>query len=282
MSNIKFLINTSCNLKCTFCHNEFQGNTRGLAADKKLLFKKEKIEEILNDFFAVQSGPVTVKISGGEPLLMYEEVYKILEILRTYKIDETILLSNLTLNNDLVYEKLAILGITAVRINVPSLDELEYASIVQAKSAFLNTVQANCLLLKNKGVKIQFNAVIGDAAFTDLSDRLSGYIGSVKQLGYVEQVTFITDDRSVNKEELFEKIHTEIEKIIGSKGKLRRNRIFEFESDGIQFNVSKCNLEDNEESDKDVYIIPPGTRVQNFIKGKAYKDDRKREKILPA
>jgi molybdenum cofactor biosynthesis enzyme MoaA len=73
--SVRFLLTSRCNFRCTFCHNEFQGDVKRGTEPR---FDEHLVLALLDATSA--AAPVRVKISGGEPLLRFRDVVQLLQL----------------------------------------------------------------------------------------------------------------------------------------------------------------------------------------------------------
>lgn len=266
--NLKLLINTSCNLKCTFCHNEFQGNTIGTQKDKFKIYDEERLRGIFTCFLNTKSDEYNLKISGGEPLLMPSEVVKVLRIASEFPFNKKILISNLAQKRTNVLRDIVELGIDEIRVNIPSFSKVEYMMIVGGGLSTLDNVLSNCAYLSSLGVALRLNVVVVNEE--DVAGFMTLYIEKVLQLNMFKHITFIVNDRSEKKKLIFNEMISILARMSGHS-EVRRGRIYEIYYSTIIISASMCSDWDETE-ENDWYFRPPGDRFLNFVRGKAYND----------
>lgn len=269
--NIRCLVNTSCNYRCTFCHNEFQPETHGHKIDKDKTFDKNNLQDCIS-FIEKNHSLDALKISGGEPLLMKDEVLKILELSNKFSFRKKILLSNLALADEPFLNILANYGLNEIRVNIPSFDKDKYSKITNTNNKVLGKVLDNCMLARRKGIRIRINIVISNYSqeylllfLVELSESLQEYEDSIDEVSIIfdaylkyEKEVFTSLLESLPKKyKLVSHSFRKYEGVIGSK-KLYFRKCIDWE----------LNLTD---ADRDeIRIVPPGISVSNFKKGRAY------------
>ena len=67
--SIRFLLTDSCNIRCHYCHNEFQGF---VSSSARPAWNMRTVSQLLAK--AAKDSPTRVKFSGGEPLLRWHDL----------------------------------------------------------------------------------------------------------------------------------------------------------------------------------------------------------------
>lgn len=155
---VRLLMTPACNLQCTFCHNEFQpaGSTRGRFA---LPLVRDVIQEAADGV-----DHVSLKFSGGEPLLLKDEVHRLAVALATVPaVRRVVLLSNLQVSVPAGYfESLVEHGLTDVRVNVPSLRAAKYSNRIGGRRSLAPPL-ARMEDLMRLGVRVEITCVLDEA-----------------------------------------------------------------------------------------------------------------------
>ncbi|MDW8034561.1 MAG: GTP 3',8-cyclase MoaA [Nitrososphaerota archaeon] len=200
--NLRICVTGKCNLKCFFCHREWDPSNNCSLGPKEI----SRIIEVASSL-----GINRVKITGGEPLLRSD----IVEIIRMISplVDEVSLVTNGVLLQDYVRE-LKKAGLSRVNVNLPSLVPSKYRSITgggNIEEVFngINTaVEAGLIPLK-------INMVILKGVNDDEVEKMMDYackLGAVLQLIELQPIP--------GDEQIFEKFHMslrELEERIRSK-----------------------------------------------------------------
>ena len=261
---LKLLMYDGCNLKCNFCHNEFQGNKSG---ERLRHFKFDKAN--LELFFSKYSIN-TVKYSGGEPLLNFDELVNVLRFFSEEKnIKDNIILTNLAAGKTSNLEMLVDYGITEFRVNIPSFDEQEYIYTTRIDS--LEKVKKRCILLGKLNTKIRLQCVIDDETLQP-TRFIGRYIKSALSLGVSTDISFLVSARCANHEKLYGNISIYLSDKYQVKG--FSNRATEYDLGGATINLTRCSewTDQEEVEQSDLYITPPGVELNYHSIGRAYND----------
>ena len=155
MRNLTFItweVSSECNHGCTYCYNDgSRSNATVCSSDDNLGAISE---------FIVSRPPVSVTISGGEPLLMFDRLKPHIEKLRTHKILVRIL-SNGTLITEEIARFCAKWDIHFL-ISFPSADRDAFGTITGQPTSY-DKALAGMDLLKKHGVAFQPNMVVTPA-----------------------------------------------------------------------------------------------------------------------
>jgi molybdenum cofactor biosynthesis enzyme MoaA len=262
MHAVKFLLTSQCNLRCDFCHNEFQGDATR-AQSGTYPFIDTKVREIL----AHHPRADTIKLSGGEPLLLPKQAVRILELSNEFSgIKQRILLSNLAINAPTSLQAVIQSGITEVRVNVPHLTQKEYSLSVGRDR--LNIVLANCHQAAGH-CKIRLQKVIQPE--TDGLEHILDYLRAASNLEFVSTVALLVDARSARPKDSFEKFAEKLGYCYQLIETGDRHRYYQ--SSKLDIVLSRCSLWDgisDAEEETDIYVVPPGNRLISYVSGKAY------------
>lgn len=123
---VRLLMTDRCNLRCVFCHNEFQGGGRSPGS-----FQAKLVLELL-DQASSDAESLTVKLSGGEPLLDVAEALRLTHLVASHgKVQRVVLISNLQRRlTPAQFRAFADAGLREVRANIPSFKAETYRSRV--------------------------------------------------------------------------------------------------------------------------------------------------------
>lgn len=164
MRNLTFItweINSECNHSCTYCCNHSSRSNAAVCSS----------EEDLNAIseFIVSRPPVSVTISGGEPLLMFDRLKPRIEKLRAHKI-----LVRILSNGALITEEIARFCAKwdiHFMISFPSTDREAFGTITGQPTSY-DKVLAGMDLLKEHGVVFQPNMVVTPANLGTVEDTV--------------------------------------------------------------------------------------------------------------
>jgi molybdenum cofactor biosynthesis enzyme MoaA len=246
---VRVLLESRCNLACVFCHNEFQG-----AADSVgRTFDLEQLRGLLS---SVPANRITLKLSGGEPLLAQSELLGVLSLANTVPtVTGTVMLSNLQVPVTLgLARRLAVNGLQCVRANVPSLDPERYRQLV-GRSVGLQRVEAAVTALTSQGIRVEFNVVVDDPSPHQLRETITEY---AKQAALawpqVSLLRFIANAyvaRSLSDSEL----------VLKQLGFARIDRRAWRRPGETQLIVTHCDDWNAAHPEADWYVVPPGRRL---------------------
>lgn len=140
-----------CNHNCIHCYNFW----RGIGAQKSDLPSEEYYISIANKI--VESHPVSVQITGGEPLIVWGSVKKAIQILIEKGINVSIN-TNATLVTDEIADFLSRNNMDAF-VSFPCLEKNIFDQIVHCKGAFERAENGINILLKHD-VRVSLNMVV--------------------------------------------------------------------------------------------------------------------------
>jgi molybdenum cofactor biosynthesis enzyme MoaA len=256
---LRLLLTDRCNLRCSFCHNEFQGNAkRGATPTFNIALLDSIVAKARDEAIAE---PLSLKLSGGEPTLYLDRCVDLLRWGTSHALDRRILLSNLARELDSAdVANLRTSGLTEVRVNIPSAKPDTYAAITgislgRARKA-TEIVRSNMQRLSDAGIAVQVNRVLASVqATSELVEDMSELA-----LWGVSHFRFIADDRQRgwSVPEL-----TRLENDLAIQAPSVASHEF-----------TVCRQLDSESTDDDRhdwYITPPGKRLTIFERGRAYQ-----------
>lgn len=162
-------------------------------------------------------------------------------------------------------------GLSEVRVNVPRLSDSGYEAIVQRSAHFLHMALDNTEFVAGKGTSTAFHSVISLTCPQIINDHIAEYVERSKALGFVHRVVFIIDDWLEEKHNVFGVAISALQQMVGCSPVFFGSRICYVDWSGMSISIMRCsdwnespNLED------DMYIIPPGTQLKQFLRGTAY------------
>jgi len=256
--NVKLLICKNCNLRCDYCHNDYKGNVNPQTSN----FSIETITQTLSKYNI--NNIENIKISGGEPFLKPEEVCKIMEYSSNIN-KKTVILTNATIHNSNLLQKIIEHKINEIRINIPSFDVSKYKNLTKANDNQIKVLYSNIDYLAKNNIPISLNVVL-TCHINELENFITEYLTAAYKLMNFKSIRFIVNDWLPDKENYFDIAHKVIATLTGTSGKLRRGRIIDFRNHRIPVSLSKCNMDE----EADIYLVPPGIVLTNHTKGRAY------------
>jgi molybdenum cofactor biosynthesis enzyme MoaA len=265
MKAIKFLVTNQCNLRCDFCHNEFQGNATKTPSNPNP-YSDDNVISLLTAHHTARA----LKLSGGEPLLLPTQRARINEISRTFpNITNRILLSNLALKDRKSLITVLHSGVTETRVNVPHLTPDRYRDAVGRDR--LQIVLDNCEAASSF-CAVRFHKVVDTQRETIA--QLHDYIREASDLKFTSCVALLIDARSKNPFLAFNEVATALDMTFELVSYGQRHR--RYRASRIEVVLSRCSQWDGTtdvEEETDVYVVPPGIRLVSFLTGKAYSHD---------
>ena len=146
---VSWEMNTECNHNCIYCYN-YKSDTSNICP-----YDENRIDEVAK--FIIEHKPISVSISGGEPLLIYETVRKQIERL----VAQGIYVCVYTNGSLVTDEMAAFFAKNNVRLMVsfPSVVQEEFQKIVGNQYTYDSVIE--CFdILKAYGVNFQPNIVV--------------------------------------------------------------------------------------------------------------------------
>jgi radical SAM protein with 4Fe4S-binding SPASM domain len=151
---VQWEVTPECNFNCVHCYNHWrQGKRNGrLVTEKTKAYYLASVTEIIsNDVFAVT-------VTGGEPLLVFEEVLPYIKMLREAGV-EVYFNSNLSLLTDETAAILKRIGIKSILTSLPSGVSATNDQITQRRNSRDRTVRGIKRAL-NAGLRVATNMVV--------------------------------------------------------------------------------------------------------------------------
>jgi MoaA/NifB/PqqE/SkfB family radical SAM enzyme len=266
---IKFLITASCNIRCSFCHNEFQGD--GKDADL-ITFDRLKTIDLLRSI-SKNGKFADMKLSGGEPLTFAGGLRSALEIGNHFEFERKILVTNLLAGNSDVFALLKHNGVYEFRVNVPALTTSGYQRLTATSSKTFSVLLKRLELARKFGFYLRANTVVCNSTLDSLRRQLEAKDLQADPLNLFDEWFLIVDYRSSNKAALERDLVRLVEAFCGSAGSARKGRIVEYVAPGNRkLSIAKCTATETgvEPEGRDFYIRPPGELLTNFVPGFAY------------
>jgi len=259
--NARFLICNGCNLRCDYCHNEYQGGID----ESEENFSKETIYKTFKEHNL--NNVNSIKISGGEPFLKTKEVSEIIEFSSSIN-KRIVILTNATIHNLSLFDKIIEHKTHEMRISLPTFDISKYKNITKANDEDVKVLYDNIVYFAKNNIPVSLNVVLV-CHFNEIKSFILNYIETAmttyKSMDF-KSIRFIINDWLPDKDNYFDKAYEVLASLTNTSGIQRRGRIIDFNDYYIPISLIKCDM--NEESD--VYLIPPGIVLTNHIKGKAY------------
>lgn len=268
---LRFLITDGCNLRCSFCHNEFQGD---VGAREERLWNWRLVTSLLTDTAA--RSDLRVKISGGEPTLRWGILLRLMRLAADAGARDLTLFSNLTTLSDLKIGALRDAGLKRVATNLPSFRTSWFADRTGQSRWPVQMVLNNARLLRESGINVQFNVVV--PTFPDeslLASYLSEELSAAEShLATFDTVALVADDWAARPDDM----QSWIRGWLASERGLPEDascpyRSHEFRWIDRRLLVSRCTSWSREEevAEADVYVVPPGVPLRNHVRGRAYR-----------
>jgi molybdenum cofactor biosynthesis enzyme MoaA len=269
-TSVRFLLTNSCNIRCSYCHNEFQGDLgrqpAAVAWDQGLLLS------LLRK--AHSEGICRAKFSGGEPLLRWRELCGLGELCaREGLVDQTVF-TNLTLMSSEKAYALVRGGVRRFNCNLPSFQAASFASRTGQRRWPLTAVLRSSRLLRQLGCYVQFNLVVSVTDYLSVAATIASELdGAQRHIDAWDALAFLADDRLAGRDMLHALIADVLATTCHGTRATDRGRSYEFRWKERRLVASRCtNWNDPAEAaGADLYIVPPGTAMTNFVRGRAYR-----------
>jgi pyruvate-formate lyase-activating enzyme len=274
---VKFLVTDRCNISCTFCHNEFQGDPSRPPGGERVAFDEARVKSLLEEVSESSRHPIRVKISGGEPLLHPDQVSKLMQWSAGASPQESILMSNLTPPRGAADAWLADLGFSEARLNVPSVSPRDYSKLTGNLRLPLSVVLDRCSRVRSRGLHVRFNAVIDQARVTRAQRVVTDYLRQLEALCVADEVVFILDARYPDQTAGLHALISAVESHTGTTVRPRGTRKWETLWRGTTVCVARCIMWETDDPARmtaDIYVRPPGVRQTEFAPGKAFMPPR--------
>jgi molybdenum cofactor biosynthesis enzyme MoaA len=228
---------------------------------------------MLLDDVASGTNKIRVKISGGEPLLRQNEVRNLLSWTKRPDVVERILVSNLAGAVDGFIGKMATLGITEVRANLPSLDPVEYVALTGSAQPRLDRVLERCRRVHGQGVLVRANVVVTDSRLGKARSFAEHYALNAVVGRHFDHIAFIVDARSSNQDRIHSELLAWLHENASDLVSVQNGRVIRARYDNISVSVVKCvrwGTPEARDRDIDTYVVAPGRRVIDYTLGRAY------------
>jgi pyruvate-formate lyase-activating enzyme len=268
---LRFLLTDRCNLRCTFCHNEFQGD---VSQARRSVWSESLVEQLFSDFSL--SNTLRVKFSGGEPLLRWVELQSLLQMSKEADARDITLFSNLTLASSTKLYQLAELGLNRINTNLPSFAPDIFSARTGQERMSLERVLSRARIARSLGIHVQFNLVM--PAFpeeTEASAFLDAELRAASEEADAwDALALIADARGPSPRQAQEWIH---ESLAGMPDvQYADDRVLrgeEFHWLGKSVFASRCTdwSVASELAEADWYILPPGRILPAHAPGRAYR-----------
>jgi len=266
-STLRFLLVDSCNLRCRYCHNEFQGDA---AAGRRPGWDWSKVDRLLAA--AAATGPLTVKLSGGEPLTRWPVLLRLLRLSQEAGADTIALFSNLTLLSADRMRQLRQAGVSRVHANLPSFRPEVFAARTGQVRWPVEAVLGNARLARSMGARVQFNLVVPQLAASATSSFLSTELtGAQQHRDAWDVLALLADDWGQDPAGSKRRIG-EFAAGVGAPVD-RPGAADEFEWAGKRLLAGRCTdwRDPVERAAADVYVVAPGEVLRSYSRGRAYR-----------
>lgn len=164
-----FCISSRCPYKCPYCYNSSEHTTNEILSVEII---KKTISELIS------KGVKNIYLSGGEPMMRWNEIPEILESFDTSNIGFWILTTGWEIDE----EKIKVLKKIGIRGLMVSLDSLNREDIAATKGERAFDIALNAIRLANKeGLMVAIDAVFGRNLLNE--DRFYSFINFAGELG---------------------------------------------------------------------------------------------------
>ncbi len=210
ISSARISVNSICNFKCIFCHNE------GISKNENILLKPEEIERIVRILFKYNID--SVKLTGGEPMLR-NDIVEIVKRIKNIGIRDI----SMTTNGTRFYEfakELKDAGLNRVNISMHSLNPKTYNFITNINK-YDEMLKAIDAALEYKIIPLKLNVVVLKNVNDNEINDFINYIAKLNKKGEVIlQLIELVAIGSASESTFFKKYHlnlSEIENMIIKK-----------------------------------------------------------------
>jgi MoaA/NifB/PqqE/SkfB family radical SAM enzyme len=260
---VKFLITNRCNIRCSFCHNEFQGD---MIAGQRPLFDLSQTAALLSSLEPTRRFS-DLKISGGEPLTFMENVVRVLRIADQFRFLRRILVSNMVGASSRILEHLAASGVGEIRVNVPGFNGEHYAKRTGTHPRTFHKVIRHVERARELNFRVRANIVLSDADLPALEPRLANKEDPFLRL--FDEIFLIVDYRCSDGDALEATLLRLATRYGAHKSAERKKRITDFDFDGQKLSIARCDVPTSTHN-RDYYVRPPGVLLDSFAAGFAY------------
>ena len=173
---VQWEVTYDCNKNCVHCYNYWRTDNCKVSNNSKL--NKIHSEYIVNEI--LKNEVFHVVVTGGEPLLVFDELYPYLKRLHDNNIKLS-LNSNLMIMTDEIAKKLKSVGINGVLVSFPAHNEMLDYQITGVKNSFKKTIEGiKCA--KRNGLSITTNMVVTRLNYNHIYEtaKLAKTIGANK------------------------------------------------------------------------------------------------------
>jgi uncharacterized protein len=268
---LRFLLTDTCNLRCTFCHNEFQGD---MGCRPRQAWDWDSVRALLAG--AGAQGRPKVKISGGEPTLRWSTLLQLMRVSRDAAARDLTLFSNLTLLSETKVGTLKDAGLNRVTTNLPSFRSEVFASRTDQDKWPLDLVLRNAGIVRAAGINVQFNLVVprvGDES-TVKAFLLAELSAADACSATWDTIALVTDDWSPKPIQVQSWIRQWLMSDLGLVERTDRpHRSYEFVWGGRRLLASRCTSwsREQERAEADLYVVAPGRILHTHVRGRAYR-----------
>lgn len=265
---LRFLVTGRCNLRCGFCHNEFQGGP----ADRRPYWDDGAVRGLLA---AERRCPARVKFSGGEPLLYWPELLQLLGLTRQAGVNDITVFTNLTLFGEARARRLRRLGVGRLTVNLPSFDPATYAERTARARWPLSSVVRHAMVAREQGMLVQLNMVLPVlSAERDVRRLVESELAAADRYGAAwDKLAFLADDWGQEPE----RVRAWTRDALTASGArplvTHPTRSWEFAWRRKSLLATRCTSWSSarERDDADLYVVPPGRPLRRFTRGRAYR-----------
>jgi len=155
--SLSICINNKCNFKCNYCSKDIFN----LAIGENPLATKGNLKDgdliKIIDLF-ISKGLNVFRLTGGEPFMSPNRVFKIIDFLSNNNESKIILNTNGSLLQSFYIDKLASIKNLKLKISLDTLQEKKYRAITGSNS--LSLVKKNISEAVQKGILVEINCVV--------------------------------------------------------------------------------------------------------------------------
>ena len=270
-TSIRFLLTSSCNIRCHYCHNEFQGSVSNSAQSA---WDMRTVSQLLAE--TGKDSPARVKFSGGEPLLRWHDLLSLATASRAAGAISMTLFSNLTLLSSDKAARLIETGIENFYVNLPSFHPDVYKHRVQQRRRAVKPILERGRSLRRSGAKVRLVMVL--PRLTDPVDAGRFIATELAAADFFadcwDELSLMIDDWTpdpVRAQDFFSDVVRALPGVRQSSA--RPARSLEVIRHGKLLLVSRCSdwTSPQDRLLADTYVVPPGVALTEFRRGSAYR-----------
>jgi hypothetical protein len=211
---------------------------------------------------------------GRRPVLRWRELCTLGELCaREGLVDQTVF-TNLTLMSSEKADTLVRGGVGRFNCNLPSFHPSSFASRTGQRRWPLDAVLRSARRLRRLGSYVQFNLVVSVSDHLSVAATIASELAAAHpHIDAWDALAFLADDRLSGSDMLHASIAEVLSSTCEATPATSRGRSCEFRWKERRLVASRCTNWDEpaEVAAADLYIVPPGTAMTEYVRGRAYR-----------